>query len=81
MGKQFPPPPVNTENQRWHCPAFGCVIDDGFCWECSMADHVGPTDTAEKLRLWAQDTPFSTVSGFQVICAGCPHYPKPPSTG
>ncbi len=77
MGEAFPPPPVNDERHRWHCPAFGRVIDDGLCWECSMADHGGPTDTAEELRQWVAYTTYGTIAGFQTVCAGCPHCPWP----
>src|SRR5262249_39772943 len=47
----FPSNPVNDAEERVFCPAFALVIDDGPCWECSMADQGGPTDTAEELRL------------------------------
>ena len=70
----FPAAPVNEEAGRVWCPAFGWVIDDGLCWECCMADHGGPTDTAEELRRWvAASGRFASVADFQRVCASCPH--------
>src|SRR5437870_2473886 len=47
---------------RVFCPAFARVIDDGLCWECCMAGHGGPTDTAEELRRWiAESGRFASV--------------------
>jgi hypothetical protein len=70
----FPRAPVNDERGRVFCPAFARVIDDGFCWECCMADHGGPTDTAEHLRRWvASSSRFTSVADFQRVCASCPH--------
>jgi hypothetical protein len=70
----FPPSPVNDEAGRVSCPAFGRVIDTGLCWECCMADHGGPTDTAESLRRWVVASgAFASVADFQRVCAGCPH--------
>lgn len=72
----FPPLPVNDEQSRWFCPAFRQVIDSGLCWECAMADRIGPVDTAEELRQWVADTGrFSSVQEFQRVCDGCPHCP------
>jgi len=72
----FPRAPVNDEAGRVFCPAFAGVIDDGLCWECSMADHGGPTDTAEELRRWVRSSGrFASVAEFQQVCAGCPHCP------
>lgn len=70
----FPPNPVNDEAGRVFCPAFARIIDDGLCWECCMADHGGPTSTAEELRQWvARSGRFASVTAFQEVCAGCPH--------
>ena len=70
----FPPKPVNDEAGRVFCPAFSRVIDDGLCWECCMADHGGPTDTAEALRRWVVTSgQFESVADFQRVCAECPH--------
>jgi hypothetical protein len=71
--ESFPPKPVNDDAGRVFCPAFGRVIDDGLCWECCMADHGGPTDTAEALRRWVVTSgQFESVADFQRVCAGCP---------
>jgi hypothetical protein len=79
----FPPPPVNGEAGRVSCPALGRVIDDGLCWECCMAGHGGPTDTAEELRRWvASSGRFASVADFQRVCASCPHCAwRPAGTG
>jgi uncharacterized protein (TIGR02996 family) len=70
----FPPNPVNGVEGRVFCPAFARVIDDGLCWECCMADHGGPTSTAEELRRWvAESGRFASVGAFQEVCAGCAH--------
>jgi hypothetical protein len=70
----FPPKPVNDEAARVFCPALGRVIDDGLCWECCMADHGGPTDTAGALRRWvAASGRFQSVADFQRVCARCSH--------
>jgi hypothetical protein len=72
----FPPLPVNEEAQRVFCPAFGQSIDDGLCWECSMADQGGPGTTAEELRRWvAASGRFSSIADFQRVCARCRYCP------
>jgi hypothetical protein len=72
----FPPLPVNDEAGRVFCPAFGHYIDNGLCYECSMADIIGPTDTAEQLRRWvAVSGRFGSVADFQRVCASCPYCP------
>lgn len=72
--------PEQDASDRWHCPAFDRVIESGLCWECSMAGHGGPSDTAEWLRRWAAGSRFGSVAGFQAVCAGCPHRPWHQST-
>ena len=74
-----PQSPEPVEADRWHCPAFDRIIEGGFCWECSMAEYGGPTDTAEWLRHWAAGSSFGSVADFQAVCAFCPHRPWHPS--
>jgi hypothetical protein len=70
----FPPTAMNDEASREFCPAFGLEIDKGLCWECCMADHGGPTDTAERLRAWVTlSSQFTSVADFQRVCAECQH--------
>ncbi len=74
--RAFPPHPLNDGEGCWFCPGFGQVVDDGLCWECSMADQGGPTDTAEELRLWVKRSGrFGSIGEFQEICAKCIHCP------
>ena len=70
----FPPAPTNDAEGQVYCPGFGQMIDTGLCWECCMADHGGPADTAEELRRWvARSGRFASAADFQQVCAGCPH--------
>src|SRR5437879_1342547 len=76
----FPPAWINSLADRVPCPAFGKTIDAGLCWECAMADHGGPTDTAESLRRWIAETNrFSSVTDFQKVCAKCRYCPWQPA--
>ncbi len=70
----FPPVPSNREANHVPCPAFNCIIDDGLCWECCMADRGGPADTAEELRRWIiMSNQFGSIAEFQEVCARCPY--------
>jgi hypothetical protein len=72
--RPFPLPAVNAPESRYFCPAFGQVIDDGFCWECCMAGRGGPTDTAADLQAWIARTDcFESLADFQEVCGQCSH--------
>ena len=60
--------------EAWLCPALGQVVAAGLCWECCMAGHGGPTDTAEWLSGWvAGSGRFPSLAEFQRVCASCAH--------